>query len=655
MKFEFSKKIKSDFRKQSIYKTDVIRLDFEGEPNDTNLDWARYAISFPILFLFIGLVIFSLVNTQIISYVYYRDRSNNNQFEIVEVKPNRGLIVDRNGRKLAQNSPAVSVYISTSSVIDESFNISSERLTYISKNIEEVLGNSIKSKGEIEKSFRNTWEKYNSEEKGWVKRVEVLSQMPNEVALKIKAAGGYLSGVTIEDGSKREYPYKESLAHIVGYTGSVYFEDLSQYSYITFNDVIGRYGLEKQYDEYLFGKKGEIALERDSLGNIVDKGRNIISESESGATLHTTLDIKAQTIVYNALKKGVRRFGAAGGAAIVQDLNSGEIISIASYPSFDSNLFVGGISEKDYKKVLKSGKNPLLNRAISAQVPPGSTFKTIVAAAALDSKAIDTNTIYVSRKDYTFSDGRPFPEFGGNSYGSLNVVSALMRSSNIFFCETIRKWDMDKLVPYLEKFGIGSVTGIDLEGEGAGRLPSPKNKIELAKTTSPWLDPVWYPEGDSCNSVIGQGITTVTPIQMVNWISAIANGGTLNTPHIGKFVEYDSGKVVNLTPTPIRSEIAGKEALNIVKEGMWSSVNGVNRVIIPLYSPKKDIAAKTGTAEFGRVDSEGRYEHTHAWVTGFFPYNKPKYSFVVFLEDGGASNNSATVAKEFIDWLKTYR
>jgi penicillin-binding protein 2 len=293
----------------------------------------------------------------------------------------------------------------------------------------------------------------------------------------------------------------------------------------------------------------------------------------------------------------------------------------------------------------------LLNRAIAAQMPPGSTFKTLVAIAGLDSGAITRNTVYVSRRGYTFSSGAPFQDYRNSAYGALNLIDAISVSSNIYFCELIRNWDMNELVPYLEAFGIGSYTGIDIPGEAPGRLPSPENKIALANTTNPWLDAVWYPEGDSCNSVIGQGITLATPLQMVNWTSAIANEGTLNTPHVGDYFLDEDGERETLEYDPIRTEVASKEAIRTVKEGMWSAVNGPRATIRTLSGLSVEVAAKTGTAEFGALSKDGTYENTHAWTTSFFPYDKPKYAMTIFLEDGGESINAVRVARQMVEWM----
>lgn len=655
MEIKFDKKFDSEFSKfdKNVFDKKKIKIEVDKSIKSNGEIQTASVIPyiFPLLFLLLGfaILLYSLISLQIFSYDKYKQRSQLNQFELSEIKPNRGLILDRNGKQLAQNIPAISVYISIDEYRNPDLTLDLEKLSLTTQKLETLLGDewkkgSGKGYSTIYDKVVSIWDGYTAAEKSWIRNFEILSALSNDAAVKIKGNSIDLPNIFTQTGSKRTYPFGEAFSHILGYTGDVYQEDLAKLSYVGFNDVIGRSGLEQMYDKDLFGTKGSIAKERGV------EGQTEITQAISGATLNLSIDYLMQKNLYAQLKSGITRYGAKGGAAIIEDVTTGEIVAMASYPSFNNNLFIGGISQKDYNKILRSGSNPLLNRAIGAQVPPGSTFKTIVASAALDAKAITKNTVYVSRSGYTFSDGRPFPEYGNNAYGSLNLIDAISKSSNIYFCEVIRNWDMNRLVPYLEDFGIGRITNIDLYGEEAGRLPSPKNKIQLAKTTSPWLDPVWYPEGDSCNSVIGQGITTVTPIQMVNWVSAIANGGVLHTPHLATSLDFQDGSRKVLDWKPLENRVASSDALEIVREGMWATVNGPKRVVIPLYNSKPTVGAKTGTAEFGRVDSEGRYEHTHAWVAGFYPFSKPKYAFVVFLEDGGASNNAAQVARYFIDW-----
>lgn len=208
---------------------------------------------------------------------------------------------------------------------------------------------------------------------------------------------------------------------------------------------------------------------------------------------------------------------------------------------------------------------------------------------------------------------------------------------------------IDAFVPYAAFFGIGSQTGIDIPGEQTGRIPSPENKIALAET-SPWLDPIWYSEGDSCNSAIGQGIATVTPLQVVNWSATIANGGSVLKPHLAHRWTDGTGSEETVEAEVIRHGMVDDTYLALVREGMRNSAHGPLSVIVPLRNTKISVAAKTGTAEYGVKDKDGYYTKTHAWVTGFFPYDDPEYSFVVFLEGGGESNNAAQLAAELINW-----
>ena len=608
---------------------------------------------FVILFVWVGIAI---TKTQILEGQEYAQESEINHFRPLTMYPYRGIIFDRNGEPLTRNTVAKDLYLNIDLYRDEQGFIEDEDIKKLGKQLESVLG--------------KDWEKYINDEKHTYPSISakifaMLEETPfinilligknidNETSLKLTLQKDELKGVFLEDGYQREYTNSYVFSPILGYTGIVFAEDLQRLDYISMNDVIGKTGLEQVYDRELIGQKGLKLVEVDAYGHRLSDNSLVVQPAVSGKNLFLTIDGDAQKFAYDLLEKNVKKYKATSGALIIEDVSNGEILVMASYPSYDNNKFVQGISQKEYEKLLKQKGNPLTNKAISAQVPPGSTFKTLVALSALDAKAINTSTTYVSRSNYTFSNGRPFQEYHNHAYGPLTVIDALMVSSNIYFCETIRKWDMNQLVEYLTKFRVGEPTGIDLPGEMPGRLPSPENKIKLAKTTSPWLAPVWYPEGDACNSVIGQGITLVTPIQAVNWASMIANGGTLNTPHLGKKFVDEQQKEEELSFDPVATNIVDKSAIKVVQEGMRASVAGPRRVIIPLTGAKANVAAKTGTAEFGRKNSKGVYEHTHAWVIGFWPYEDPKYAFVVFLEDGGASNNSASVAREFVDWWES--
>ncbi|MDD4382120.1 MAG: penicillin-binding protein 2 [Candidatus Dojkabacteria bacterium] len=619
----------------------------------TDSSYINYIFVFVLFFVLFFVLIANLSTLQVVRGQEMLGKSENNQIKIETDSAYRGVIFDRNGVKLAENLPSMSLYLELDDYLEDG-EFNSELLKSTSDTLEGILkGTWKKTSSDGLKEYESIYDKVISvhSESPYFTDILIATDISNDIAIQIKSRTDILPGIHIDNGSKRYYKYGSVTSHILGYTGNVSATDLEKYKYLIPTDVVGKTGLERQYDEQLRGKNGQTAIEVDALGRTISEEKYVISEAESGDSLYLTIDIELQKQFYEFLKKGVKSSYAVGGAGIIQDVETGEILAIVSYPSYDNNLFVGGISYKDYASILKNKSLPLINRAISVQMPPGSTFKSIVAPSALDAGAITRYTKYTSKRGYTFSNGALFKEFNNAAYGTLTVVDAIQVSSNIFFCELIRDWDMNELVPYLEKFGIGQYTGIDIPGEEKGRTPSPANKREIALTTSPWLDPVWYPEGDSCNSVIGQGITLVTPIQMSNWMAAIATDGILNTPHLAKTFLEESGDTYTVPFDIIRQGIVSKDALKITKEGMWAAVNGPRRSVGLLSGLGVQIAAKTGTAEFGRVNSKGEYEDTHAWVGGFFPFDNPKYSFSVFLEDGGHSSNAVKVARDMIQWM----
>ncbi len=631
----------------------IKRSLLEPTKDNTDIRW-NYFLMFVVFLVLFSVLIFELSSLQIVRGEEMLVKSENNQIRIRKVPALRGVMFDRNGRQLVVNESAMNVYLAVEHYLDREGFIDTELVEESSNTLGGILRGDWENKGpDGEQEYSSISEKVylTHSESAFFTEILIARDIDNDTAIKIKANSENLPGVYIDSGNKRYYPEREILSHVLGYTGTVSFEDLEELDYVLPTDVIGRSGLERRYDKYLVGEHGEIAWEVDAIGRTVSKDGYIIKEPVSGKNLYLSLDLEVQRKLYEVIQEGVSEYNAQGGAAVIQDPNTGEIIAIVSFPGYDNNLFIGGISSTQYAGLLNNPGNPLLNRSIAAQMPPGSTFKTIVAIAGLDSGAITKNTQYVSRRGYTFSSGAPFQDYRNMAYGVLNLIDAIAVSSNIYFCELIRNWDMNKLVPYLEKFGIGSYTGVDIPGEAPGRLPSPENKIALANTTSPWLDPVWYPEGDSCNSVIGQGIALVTPLQMANWTSAIANEGTLYTPHVAEYFLDEEGNRETLKYEPIHTEIASVEAIKTVKEGMWSAVNGPRATIRTLAGTKVEVAAKTGTAEFGVLSKDGVYESTHAWATSFFPYKQPKYTMTIFLEDGGESLNAVRLSRQMIEWM----
>jgi penicillin-binding protein 2 len=608
---------------------------------------------FVFAFLLFTVLFFSLAKLQIVEGQEMAERSDENSIRVTSIPAYRGIIFDRDGQKLVENAPAVNVYLNIDMYLDRNMEIEEEKLKKVSLILEDLLGSKWQFASEEDRSYSSIYEKVVSiyDTDPYFSNILLARDIDNDTVIDIKSRAEELEGIVLEDESKRRYIYPEQFSHILGYVGQASNEDIEENEYISNNDTVGKAGIEKFYNELLAGQNGEKATEVNALGHSITGLSYVISPQVSGESLYMSIDLEVQNRMYEMIEEAVSENGATGASLVIEDVNNGEILSMISYPGYDSNSFIGGISEKEYGQLLESERIPLLNRSIAAQIPPGSTFKTLVASAALDAGAITTSTIYTSRRGYTFSSGAPFQEFQNHAYGNLNVIEAIARSSNIYFCELIRDWDIDALVPYLKAFGVGQYTNIDLPGEMPGRLPSPENKEYLANHGSTWLDPIWYPEGDGCNSVIGQGITLVTPIQIANWTAAIANGGTLHTPHVLQKSVSEDGQEEVIEYEPLNEDFISSEALEIVRKGMWSVVHSSIGSAKILRNVGEEVALKTGTAEFGALNEDGEYEHTHAWISGFYPYQDPKYSFVIFFEDGGLSFDSLPYAKEILSWL----
>ncbi len=642
------------------------KLRDNGTVDDRVYTW-RYFYFYMFFVLFFLLIFLFLTRLQVIEGEELYKRSERNHLQIRNIYPNRGIIFDRNGEKLVENIPSNHMFIIVDDFICKKDNDCNEdsywnlkKIRNLAEEIESILGEDYvnyaydkdEKRGDFSKKIVADLNEYS-----YLKSLRVLNGLDNEQAISLKTELSDFIGIYIQEDYIRHYLYGEEMAHVMGYVSKADSNDLERLDYIDYNDIIGKSGLEKYYDKYLIGKKGEVAVEVDSHGNVVSSSSLNIEEVENGKSLYLTIDADLQKTGYESLKNGTEKYNAQAGALIVEEVDTGKILVMANYPTYNSNDFVGGISYEKYTELLDDPRKVFTPRSIAGQQPPGSIFKTVFLSSALDAGVIDRNTRYLSSDNYELAGGVKFYEYGHKSYGNINVIRAIAISSNIYPCATVRDWEFDEFVDYMEKYGIGKKTGIDLPQteEATGRLPSPENKIWLAENGFDWLDNVWYEPADSCHSVIGQGITTVTPIQAVNWTSTIANGGTVYKPYLGdRLVSYKDKKelVKDLNMNRVREkEILSDQALNVVREGMKDAVDGSGS-IYTLRGSKLDVAAKTGTAEYGLRQEDGSYKHTHAWVIGFFPYKDPKYAFVVFLEDGGKSVNASSLAREYLDKLK---
>jgi len=560
--------------------------------------------------------------------------SEGNRIRIKTLPGARGKIYDRFQKILARNGPGLKLVVVASEIEDEN-------------RIIQILSPLL---GESEQEIRSKIDEAKKENA--FSGVAIKTNLPHETQLEILARQKELKGVSIEEDIIREYPEGEVFSAVCGYTGEISSDELAkpEFAAYTSGDFIGRAGIEGSYEDELKGKKGRELIEVDAFG----KEEEVLArqDPESGNSLILNLDFALQKKAKEYLDEGIKNYGASGGVVIIEKVQTGEILTSISSPSFDNNLFAKGISQAELAKLLEDPAQPLFNRAISGTYPCGSTIKPMVAAAALEEKIITKDTKILDKGAIQIGAYR-FPcwtsSWGLAPHGLLNVEEALSQSCDVFFYtigggyENQPGLGVAKLKEYALKFGLMAKTGIDLPAETSGFYPDEEWKLK--EKGEPWY------LGDTYWISIGQSYVLVTPLQLNNYLNAIANGGKLMRPYlVSAIIDENENPMFNYQPEVIRERFIASENLAIVKEGMRKSVS--EGIIYPLRNSKVAAAAKTGTAEYGEKDAKGYYE-THAWVSGFAPYDNPEITFTVFLEGGGASNNAAEVAKKIIDWYYT--
>ncbi|MBI3631480.1 MAG: penicillin-binding protein 2 [Candidatus Staskawiczbacteria bacterium] len=547
--------------------------------------------------------------------------AQNNKGRISLVRPERGIIYDRNLKKLVSNSPV--------------FDLVCDRR--IVKNIEDLAAIAGKDSEILKKEIEGSTES----------QVLISDNILYENLLVLETKINEFSGCKIERNTTRNYTFGESFSHMLGYTSRINQSELDNSSDYAVNDYIGKQGIEKFYEEFLRGIPGKLEEQKNAVG--IKSGEKVLSNPESGKNIVLSIDSNLQNKIYEELKKSIEKIGAKKGAAVAMDPRTGQVLALISYPSYDNNIFSKSISQEEYDKIQNDQTNPLFDRAIAAQYPIGSTIKPMIASAALqeklispDKKILDNGSIEIHSKYdpsivYKFSGVKP--------HGWVDMREAIAVSSNIYFYTVGGGYgDQQGLGPtrikkYLELFGLGEKTGIDMPGEFSGFVPSPEWKKEAKKES--WWD------GDTYNLSIGQSDLKVTPLQVATAYSSIANGGTLYKPQIVQKIIDSSGKnaktIQEFKPEIIRNNFINEQNLQIVREGMRNGVlHGSSEFLnsLPVH-----IASKTGTAETAR---KGYY---NAWVSTFAPYENPEIVLVTTIEDvQGLSSTTLSVAKEVLRW-----
>lgn len=465
--------------------------------------------------------------------------------------------------------------------------------------------------------------------------------LTRDEALALEAKGD--PGIEeLEVDTIRSYPQGQIMAHVLGYVGQISEEELkrSEYEGYKIGDRLGRSGVEQIYENILRGKDGAEIVEIDASGKKLRALRKI--DPVPGKNLHLSLDGDLQKVTFEALEKGVEKADSCCGTAVAENPQTGEVLALASYPSFDGNAFTDPKRNKEVGSYFNDPHAPLLNRAIGGTYPPGSTFKIVSSLAGLSSGKINRQTL-VEDTGVMFLGPYQFANWyftqHGKKEGQVDVIKALQRSNDIYFYK-VGDWVGEKAMgETAKKLGFGKKLGIDLPGEVEGLVPDDAWKRDNTGEG-------WYP-GDNLHMAIGQGFLLTTPLQVLQSTAFIANSGKLVVPHLATRIEDPNlGILKELSYQPLAKDLFSKEEVGVVKEGLVK-VAQTGGTAWPFFNFSIPTAGKTGTAEFG--DPKGK---THAWYTSYGPVDDPSIALTVLVEAGGeGSSTSGPISKEIYTWF----
>lgn len=592
-------------------------------PLSKKLLWVLYACFVLFMCVFLGKTFY----LQVFAGQELHQRAQENTIRSKPLDSDRGVIYDRFGKQLAFNRPSFDLVCDKRDVPAD--RVAKENLL---QEISQSLGISFE---DLKEGFDKTTNP----------KFLVAQHLPHEHLIILETKIQELQGCEIEKNTIREYAQDSSLAHVLGYTAKISPEELQQHPDYAITDQIGKTGIEKAYEADLRGIPGRKLIEKDALGRVVkDKGE---MRSESGNSVVLWLDLELQQKMRESLEQTLQRIGAKKGVGIALDPQTGGVLSLVSIPGFDNNLFARGISHAQYEEIVSDPLNPLFNRAIAGVYPTGSTIKPLVATAALQEGVIDPEKKILANgyievpNAYNPEIVYRFPDW--KDHGLVNMREALAVSSNIYFYtigggfEDQEGLGPSRIKEYLTRFGWGAQTGIDLPGETKGLVPDPEWKKQ-AKGEGWW-------DGDTYLFSIGQGNVLATPLQVASSFVPLANGGVLYKPQMVKEI-VETKK--SLPPVAVRQDMIAKENLEVVRDGMRQAVKWGSSVLLNSLSVSS--AAKTGTAQTGKKDEEGR-DYLYSWVVVFAPYENPEILLTVMVEDAKEGSLAVLpVAKEVLEW-----
>ena len=573
------------------------------------------------------ILIWRFYSLQVLQYERYQTLSLDNHIRMQAVPPVRGLILDRNGVVLAQNTAVHILQVVPEKVHD---------MEVMLQTVDDLVG---LSTADVE-AFRSRLKKHPAFEK------VLLKARLDDVQTATFAVNEYrLPGVTLEAVLHRDYPQGSLVSHVLGYVGRISESEEAMIDSSAYQGVrsIGKIGIEKQYEDLLLGRPGFAQVEIDAHGRTL---RTISRNSAiPGNTLNLTLDADLQRIAREAL--GNRR-----GAVVAIAPSNGEVLTMVSSPSFDPNLFVDGIDQQTYDALRGLEDRPLVNRALYGRYAPGSTIKPVIAQAILDAGISPQESVYCPGW-YTLPDStRRYRCWKKTGHGPVNLHGAVEQSCDVYFYEMGRRLGIEAMAEVLTRFGLGTVTGVDLPDEPDGLVPTPQWKRATRNES-------WYP-GEDLITVIGQGFLMVTPMQLARMTATLANRGIPVQPRILL------SKEESLSGETLSSNVSSQPAKPVVEASLDRVIQSMTAV---MHSPRGtarasgrrspyQIAGKTGTAQVIGIAQDEEYDesvipekfHDHALFIAFAPVDKPQIAIAVVVENGGSGAKAAApIARKVMD------
>jgi len=571
---------------------------------------------------------------QVIQHDYYDTKAEDNRISIFPILPNRGLIFDRNGVVLARNYSAYTLDLTLSQIPDLDGTI-------------DALAKIV----DIQPRDRRRFQRLREESRG-IDTLSIRTRLSDEEVAKLAVNRFRFPGVDIRGRLFRQYPLGETAANVVGYISRIddrdeeKIEDSDMAANYRGTDHIGKTGLEQSYERELHGITGFEQVETDAGGHIV-KSLPRSTPPVSGSNLSLTLDIGLQEVAEQAL-------GENRGALVAIEPSTGGVLAFVSKPGFDPNLFIDGIDPANWDTLNNSPDKPLNNRALTGLYPPGSTFKPYMALAALElGKRTQTQTIF-DPGYFVFGSNR-FRDDKAGGHGYVDMYKSLVESCDTYYYMLANDLGIDAMARFIGQFGFGARTGIDIEGEAVGVLPSPEWKIRRFKNPAQQR---WY-SGETISIGIGQGYNSYTPLQIAQAVATLANDGVMYRPHFVNYLEnpntgertYVEPKLVKTIPIKPRNlEFIKRAMIGVNKEG-----TGAHAFAGAGYTS----AGKTGTAQVVALKQGEKYDEKevterlrdHALFIAFAPVESPKIALAVVVENAGfGARAAAPVARQVLDY-----